>query len=285
MEQDFETLQSWVGRSETAVDRIAPGTAAMLAATLDLEVAPADGDPLPPLWHWLGFLPRTRHAELGTDGHAHRGGFLPPVPLPRRMWAGSRCNFAQPLHVGERLERVSTIRNVVHKHGRSGALVFVTVEHAIHGEQGLAVVEEHDIVYREAAQPGAPAAMPKPAPHDPAWSRAVVPDPVLLFRYSALTFNGHRIHYDRRYTTKVEGYPGLVVHGPLQATLLLDLLRREQPDATVSRFAFRALRPVFDTAPFRVCGRPQTDGNVRLWIADHDHALAMDATATLTSTI
>jgi 3-methylfumaryl-CoA hydratase len=184
--------------------------------------------------------------------------------------------------VGDAVERTSTIASVTHKAGRTGELVFVLVRHEVRNERGLALTEEHDIVYRAAAAPGEKAPPPTPAPKDAAFSREIVPDDVLLFRYSALTFNGHRIHYDRKYVTEVEGYPGLIVHGPLIATLLMDLLRRELPQAEVASFRFKAVRPTFDPHPFRVNGALQPDGKtVRLWAQDHEGWLTMDATATL----
>src|SRR6059058_2792396 len=260
-------LRGWEGRSETLHDDITAAPVRNLAATLDRDdPPPAAGTELPPLWHWLYFLPSARQSELGPDGHPKRGGFLPPVPLPRRMWAGGRLQWHAPLHVGEAVERTSRIVSVTHKSGRSGDLVFVLVRHEVRNAQGLALTEEHDIVYRSAAQPGDPVPPPQAASADAAWQRAIVPDDVLLFRYSALTFNGHRIHYDRRYVTEVEGYPGLIVHGPLIATLLLDLLRRQRPDAEVASFRFKAVRPTFDLHPFSVNGQPQSDGKtVRLW--------------------
>jgi len=283
--QDLAHLQSWQGRSESEHDSITVAPVRGLSATLDRDdAAPTTGTALPPLWHWLYFLPQHRQSELGPDGHAQRGGFLPPVPLPRRMWAGGRLAWepGNTLQVGDAAERRSTIASVTHKAGRSGELVFVLVRHAFHNARGLALTEEHDIVYRAAPAPGDAAPVPTPAPQDAAFSRRIVPDATLLFRYSALTFNGHRIHYDRSYVTEVEGYPGLIVHGPLIATLLLDLLRREMPGATVARFEFRAIRPTFDTAPFRVHGRPESDGRtVRLWAEDADGWLTMQATATL----
>jgi 3-methylfumaryl-CoA hydratase len=276
-------LADWVGRSETAHDVLTPTPCAALAATLDRDPArPAAGTALPPLWHWLYFLPLALQAEIGPDGHARRGGFLPPVPLPRRMWAGSRLEFRAPLRVGDAVRRVSTIESVNQKSGRTGALVFVTVRHEIHanGAASPSIVERHDIVYRDAPRPGDTASPPQPAPAESPWQKRWVPDEVLLFRYSALTFNGHRIHYDRRYVTEVEGYPGLIVHGPLIATLLLDLLRWQAPDAVVRRFEFRALRPTFDLHPFHVCGAPDADGRaVRLWGRDHEGWLTMDAHA------
>ena len=276
-------LKPWIGKSETISDVATATPVAALSATLDRDpVRPAPGTPLPPLWHWLYFLPLHRQSEIGPDGHAKRGGFLPPVPLPRRMWAASQFAFHAPLRVGDALTRVSTIEDVSEKTGRTGRLVFVKVRHEIRrgDERDAALVEHHDIVYRDAPASGDLAPPPKMAPSAAAWERKWVPDDVLLFRYSALTFNGHRIHYDRRYATEVEGYPGLVVHGPLLATLLLDLVHREQPEVEIARYEFRATRPVFDLQPFEVCGEPQPDGaTLRLWVRDHEGALAMDATA------
>jgi len=283
---DVQKLREWVGRTETADDVVGTFPVAALSATLDRDdPPPRNGDPLPTLWHWLYFLPLYRHSDAGPDGHARRGSFLPPVSLPRRMWAGSRVQFRRALRVGEPIRRVSTIADVTHKSGRSGDLVFVVVRHEVSGDDGIAVSEEHDIVYREAPRAGGPTAGPPaatPAPGDAPWQRVVHPDPLLLFRYSALTFNGHRIHYDRTYVTEVEGYPGLVVHGPLLATLMLDLVRREKPDARVAAFRFRALRPVFDTAPFTVCGTPRPDAKeIALWVRGADGAYAMDGNAVL----
>jgi 3-methylfumaryl-CoA hydratase len=277
-------LRQWIGRTESASDVIAATPYAALAATLDLpDERPAIGTPLPPLWHWLYFLPIYAQADVGADGHAERGEFLPPVALPRRMWAGSQFEFTKPLCVGDTVTRRSTIVDVTEKQGRTGPLVFVKVRHEIQraDEHSPALIEFHDLVYREAPTAGAAAPPPTPAPKTCAWEREITPDPVLLFRYSALTFNGHRIHYDRRYVTDVEGYPGLVVHGPLIATLLLDLLRREMPGANVSRFQFKAVRPLFDLHSFSVCGVPLDGKTVHLWARDHDGWLAMDATAVL----
>ena len=285
MQVEAEELKAWIGRSETARDTIVATPVVALTATLDWPPAPVEiGAPLPPLWHWLYFLPMHRQSEIGADGHARRGGFLPPVPLPRRMWAGSRLEFKAPIRVGDHVARTSTIADVSVKDGRSGPLVFVKVRHELrcNDDAEPALVELHDIVYREAQHPGDTSAPPQAAPDRATWRRTIVPDDVLLFRYSALTFNGHRIHYDRRYVTEVEGYPGLVVHGPLIATLLLDLLRREAPDAEVASFRFKAVRPIFDLHPFQVHGTPAGDGrSVHLWAADHEGWLTMDATAVL----
>jgi len=276
-------LLDWLGRVTQSDDQVTPAPIRALAATLDrTDAAPRVGDALPPLWHWLYFLPADPQSAIGTDGHAKRGGFLPPVPLPRRMWAGGRLEFLQPLRVGDAITRTSRIADISAKHGRSGELVFVRVRHEIANEAGVALVEEHDIVYRDEPKADAPVVEPVRAPAGEQFSREIHPDPVLLFRYSALTFNGHRIHYDRSYVTEVEGYPGLVVHGPLIATLLVDLLRRQVPGVQLAKFAFKAVRPIFDTTPFTVCGRiDDARRSAALWARDAEGFLAMEATATL----
>lgn len=278
---ELQHLRDWIGRAEKQVDYLGSASVAAMSATLDREDPdPVPGSELPPLWHWMLFAPKALARHLGPDGHPQRGGFLPPVPLPRRMWAGGRLEFHHPLHVGDELQRCSRIADVKVKEGRSGALVFVTVRHEIENARGLALTEEHDIVYRDAPAPGAPTPAPVAAPDDAAFSREIVPDPVLLFRYSALTFNGHRIHYDRSYVTEEEDYPGLVVHGPLIATLLLDLARREMPHARIRRFAFKAVRPTFDIHRFSVHGRFDAAARrIHLWAADHEGWLTMEASA------
>jgi len=274
---DFESLRTWIGRRESSHDVVTAAPVMALAATLDHAAPPcAQGDPLPPLWHWLYFLPIARRSQVGSDGHPMRGNFLPPVSLPRRMWAGSRLTFHRPVTIGERIQRNSTIADVQQKRGRTGDLVFVVVRHEIHAGTALAITEEQQIVYRAAA--AAPVGSTAPADERPAdWRRIVHPDPVLLFRYSALTFNGHRIHYDRPYATDEEGYPGLVVHGPLLATLLLDALHAAQPGFAVGTFQFRAQRPLFDTADFVLAGKQATDGAWSLRALDMTGAVAMEA--------
>ncbi len=281
-------LKQWIGRTESRADIVTATPFAALSAALDHPAElPAPGQVVHPAWHWLYFLPLARQSEIGVDGHPKRGGFLPPVELPRRMWAGSKLQFAQPLRVGDPIERVSTIEDVSEKSGRSGSLVFVKVRHEVRrtGAPDAAILEFQDIVYREPAKPGDPVPAPTAAPVSSTWSRTITPDPVLLFRYSALTFNSHRIHYDRPYATGEEGYSGLVVHGPLIATLLLDLVRRSLPDAQVLRFDFRAVRPLIDTHAFQVCGEPAAeagaDGSrtIKLWARDHEGWMTMDATA------
>ncbi|MEP6609253.1 MAG: MaoC family dehydratase N-terminal domain-containing protein [Burkholderiaceae bacterium] len=279
MNSEPNRWQQWIGREEQRVDCVTAAPIAALSATLDRDdPAPRAGDTVPPLAHWLYFTPIARTSEMGPDGHPTRGGFLPPA-LPRRMWAGGRLQFQSPLRVGDEVTRHSRITDITVKQGRSGALVFVTVAHAIATARGAALTEEHDIVYRDLPPPTATSAAAPSAPSDEAFAREILPDPVLLFRYSALTFNGHRIHYDRRYVTEVEGYPGLVVHGPLIATLLLDLLRRQHPDAKVQRFDFKAVAPLFDTHRFSVCGKPESGRRFSLWARNHEGALAMLASA------
>jgi 3-methylfumaryl-CoA hydratase len=284
MPLDIDHLRSWIGKTESRSDIVSGTPVQGLAAMLDHDVPePAAGDRVPPCGHWLyWFTPIPRQSMLGADGHPKRGGFLPPVLLPRRMWAGSRIEFRSSLRVGEALQRHSTIAEVSGKEGRSGSLVFVRVRHEVGNGRGVALVEEQDIVYRDDPKPGeqAPAAKPAPAACD--FSRTIEPDAPLLFRYSALTHNGHRIHYDRTYAAQVEGYPGLVVHGPLIATLLVDLLQRQAPEASLASFTFRAVKPLFDIAPFQVCGRRESDGKtVQLWAQNADGALAMEASAVL----
>lgn len=278
-ESQTPSLEGWLDKTETLTDDITSFPLRALAATLDRD---APGETVPPLWHWLYFLPVAPLAQVGDDGHPKRGGFLPPVALPRRMWAGGRLTFHAPLRAGQTAQRTSTIANIEDKTGRSGRLVFVTVQHRYEASGTLCIEEEHDIVYRDAPQPGASAPKPVPAPHGEPWSRTLTADAVMLFRYSALTFNGHRIHYDFPYVTQEEGYPGLVVHGPLIATLLLDLVHRQLPRAVIETFAFRAVRPTFAGNAFTLCGQPSEDGRtVELWAKDHDGYLTMQATATL----
>ncbi|HKT98590.1 MAG TPA: acyl-CoA dehydrogenase [Paraburkholderia sp.] len=269
---------------QTVTDLISPAPAAALAATLDSGHTPGLGDALPPIWHWLYFWSTAPQAELGTDGHPQKGGFLPDLGLPRRMAAGGRMTFNAPLTLGSNAGRVSRVLSVEHKEGRSGRLAFVTVEHAIQADGVTAIREEQDIVYREPAQPGQPQPRPTQAPADAHadWQREIAPTEALLFRYSALTFNGHRIHYDRDYARNVEGYPDLVVHGPLIATLLLDTVARFAPEAVVREYSFKAVRPTFLGHTFTVCGRRAADGqSVELWAKDHEGWLTMSARAVL----
>lgn len=278
----LEKLRDWVGRTQSMEDLAAPFPVRALAATFDAnDPDPRNGDVLPPLWHWLYFLDAALQSKIGPDGHAERGDFLPPVPLPRRMWAGSRFSFdGEPLRVGDTISRLSRIKSVEPKSGSTGDMVFVTVEHTISGPRGPSFVEEHDIVYREAAKPGEKPKPARPAPTDATWRQSIQADPVLLFRFSALTFNGHRIHYDQPYVTGTEGYPGLIVHGPLMGMLQVELARRSNAGKVVRRFEFRALSPVFAGAAFSVLARQEQDGSATTWIADSCGGLAQQGKVT-----
>jgi 3-methylfumaryl-CoA hydratase len=275
------TYDAWVGREEERSEYILPGAIAALAATLDLPAAPAAGEPLPPGWQWLFFNPVVRRSGLGADGHPQRGGFLPPIDLPRRMWAGSRLRYLADLPIGAEAVRRSRIQKVENKVGKRGSLWFVTVEHTTLADGVACIVEEQDIVYREATPaPAEPA--PAPPRHDDVsqWGRDVEPDATLLFRYSALTFNGHRIHYDQAYARQEEGYADLVVHGPLTATLLQQLATEHGAGRRLAGFQFRGVSPLLANRPFRVEGRAGDDGALALWARGPDGELAMSATAT-----
>ncbi len=273
--------EDWIGSTERREEELAPIPAEALAATLDVpDTAPGAGDPLPLPWQWFYFLPRAPQSRIGHDGHPQKGGFLPPVELPRRMFAGGRMRLERPLTLGRPAVREGEVIKVSEKQGQTGPLVFVTVRYRFLQEGTLCLEEEQDIVYRE---PGDPVPAPLPAPLPPvaegAWSRMITPDPVLLFRFSALTFNAHRIHYDRPYAMEEEGYPGLVVHGPLTATLLMELVRLNAGRPAVG-FSFRGRAPLFDLAPFRTVGTRDGD-TVTLEAQGPDGKPAMTAEATL----
>ena len=280
----LEAARNWIGRSQTATGLITAAPADILAATFDRDDPPlVEGDAIPPGWHWYYFPEAVKLSETGPDGHAAKGGFMPAVPLPRRMWAGVKMSFERPLLVGQAVRRVSTITDVTPKDGRSGPLCFVTVRHEVFGPEGLATTEDHDTVYRGAAPTVSASAPPRAdkAPTGTVWLREIRPDPVLLFRYSALTMNSHRIHYDRDYVTGVEGYPGLLVHGNLIATLLLDLFRRAHPAARVETFTVRALSPLYDDAPFTLTGAPGPDaGTAKLWAVSPAGRIAQSGAVT-----
>lgn len=253
--------ETWIGRSETVHDCISHNLVKRIAATLG-EPAPAPGAPLPELWHWAFFQDAVEHSGLGGDGHPARGGFLPPADNRNRMWAGGRLEFLHPLRVDAQVSRRSTILNVQEKHGRTGALLFVTVQHEYMQDGQQALIEEQDIVYREPSPPKLGGTEPMPQGD---WHLHVQPTPTLLFRYSAVTFNGHRIHYDWPYVTETEGYPGLVVHGPLIATLNVQAFVRANPQLTVRRFSFRGVRPLICPDAFDVGGRLIGEGKAQVW--------------------
>jgi len=271
--------RDWIGRHQTLTDTLDPVLAGRLAATLG-EPAPPAGAPLPPLWQWAFFIDPASADVLGADGHPARGGFLPPAANRNRMWAGGRIRCHTPLIVGTTAERRTTIQDVQEKTGRTGQLLFVTLRHEYTQSGKLAIAEEQDIVYRQATPPKLSGSLPAPVAE---WGMTVTPDPVLLFRYSAVTFNGHRIHYDHPYVTQAEGYPGLVVHGPLIATLMLAAFRRAHPQATLQHFSYRGLRPLIAPTPFSVAGRisdaTSQTGTAELW-AEQDGTLAHQAQLT-----
>jgi 3-methylfumaryl-CoA hydratase len=278
---DIEPLRGWIGSSEIGTDRITPGLVERFGATLGLdEGGRNDGDPAPPAIHWCLAQPAVATAMLGGDGHPARGGFLPPVPLARRMWAGGSLSFHDDLRIGDSVTRRSKVADVTAKAGRSGPLVFVTIVHEIETARGLAISERQDIVYRQPSPPGATAAPPAASapPREADFSQAMDATSVLLFRYSALTFNSHRIHYDADYARKVEGYPGLVVHGPLQATLLLNLAVRLGGGWLPARFDYRGLAPLFAGQRFTI-NAIGSGAELELWTADAGGAIAMSAKA------
>jgi len=279
--QNLEELKKWIGEKETDVDYVTIPAVYRLSATLDRDdPMPKFGDPLPIGWHQLLFPRIVRHSQVGADGHPARGDFLPPVPLPRRMFAGKRNIFHAPLQIGDEVRRESVIQSVTPKQGRTGQMVFVTVKTEIKSPRGLAITEEQDIVYREEPDPSAPPPPPARAPGEAVWVNRVTPDSVMLFRYSALTFNGHRIHYDHPYVTKVEKYPDLVMNGGL-TTMLVTELARNHRRSPLTTLASRNVRPLFVNREITICGEPSADGkSAKLWAQDDTGALALSAEAT-----
>jgi 3-methylfumaryl-CoA hydratase len=276
-----DQYDAWIGKQSSTEALVTAYQADALTATLDRDDAPyREGDAIPPGWHLFYIREVVKLADTAEDGHPKRGDFLPPIDLPRRMWAGTQATYHKPIHVGETIRNVTSIEAVTPKVGKTGNLVFLKLKHEISGEDGVATTEIQDVVYREEAQPGAVAPEPPPAPAGAVWKRTIHPSPVLLFRYSALTMNSHRIHYDRSYVTEVEKYPGLLVHGPLTFTLLLDLFRRENPEMTLKSFAVRAVSPIYDTHDFTIEGAPGDAGEAALWALNNDGRLAMSAKAT-----
>ncbi len=282
---DEAILRQWIGRTETCTATVDAEPARRMQALLDREPTLADGDALPPLWTWLYFQDNHRAGVLERDGRTVLGDFLPPVALPRRMWAGGRFRFDGPLTIGEAASKTSEIADVTVKQGRTGTLCFITARHSYHAADGsVRIAEEHDMVYRADPDPDAPQPEPPAAPQkshkDAAHVRTVTPTEVMLFRYSALTYNGHRIHYDRDYCRTVEGYPNLVFHGPLTATLLADLALEVGGGKPLASFDYRAVSPLFDDRPFTLHARPDDEaGALDLWAANPDGRLAMTAQA------
>lgn len=270
-------LQQWQGKTRTAHSFIDSRSVAQMQSIIAYQPAPKLGGELPNLWHWMYTFPLLPLDFLHADGHPSDDGFMPPVDLPQRMWAGGRVQFMAPLNVGAQMDTLSTIKNIALKKGRSGALCFVTLLHQFSSGGQLCVTEEHDIVYRQ--QPtAADVAAPIKAALAAHWSTQITPSAMLLFRYSAATFNSHRIHYDRDYAL-AEGYPGLVLQGPLTTTLLLRELQQRNPTKRVTHFSFKAISPLFDTAPFSLHGANIDGHSAQLWAANLDGAIAIQANA------
>jgi 3-methylfumaryl-CoA hydratase len=282
----MDEYQDWIGKSVSVSDEITAAPLDALSATLDRDDTPAKhGTAVPPMWHLLYFVPKYRPGEMRHDGHAASGELTPPIKLPRRMWAGSRFEWinANPLRVGDAVKRISRIASITPKTGKSGDLVFLKTVHEFHNDSGLSFVNEHTSVYRgesKSSGSAAPSTTASATLPQPVWQRELTPDEILLFRYSALTFNAHRIHYDWKYATEKEGYPTILVQGPLIATLLLDLLRRQKPDAAVRSLEFKAVRPSFAGRILKLNGR-QDGHEVSLWSQDDEGRLAMSANAEL----
>jgi len=276
---DIDHLRQWIGRSQEVSDIVTAQLVKGLRATLFLPIGePKKGDAAPFTVHWCLAPMVVPASELGPDGHPTRGGFLPPVPLPRRMWAGGELEFLDKLRVGDEVTRASRIKDVSLKSGSTGILCFVSVDHEIRTPRGTAIRERHDIVYRDVTTGSATPAKPAGAPPVAKHRETHFADPVLLFRYSALTFNGHRIHYDRDYVTKVEGYPGLIFHGPMQAALLVEFAAKLR-GSVPRKFVYRGLQPLFEGSEFSVNANETVDG-MELWTANSQSAPTMKGTAT-----
>ena len=277
---DLGVLKRWIGREQEFMDIVADQPVYALSATLDRDDSiPRIGDPIMPGAHWLFFQEIVRNDDLGEDGHPGKAGFLPPVPLPRRMWAGGRLRFVKDLNIGDTVTRKSVIKNIKHKNTRAGDAVFVTVAHEIGDDHGIAVWEEQDIVYTPRPDRWDTPPVVHPRPAMPVWVRARKLNPVMLFRYSALTFNSHRIHYDHVYATKEEGYAGLVAQAPLVATMLMHFTEHES-EKKLKAFSFRVRAPIFAVESFEMEGLPDDRGDsAKVWAMTSERGLAMEAEA------
>lgn len=271
-----DALAEWIGRTETATQEAERWPVAGLCAALDKETAPSRGEPVPPPAHWLYFGPTVPQSKIGPDGHPRRGDFLPPLSQPRRMWAASDITFSGDIRVGDTVTKTARIADIALKDGKSGTLVFVKIASRLEVDGREVLSETQTLVYRDHPVPGEAPPPSKLAPAKPAWSCRIDPDPTLLFRYSAVTFNAHRIHYDQPYATEAEGYRGIIVQGQLTATLLLDQFRTRYPDRAIRTFSFRALKPLYSGAPFFLEGMPAETG-FRLWARDAVGEVSMTA--------
>jgi len=280
---DLADLKRNVGRTETATDVVTAAQANLMRLAFGRrEPEFKDGDALPPGWHVIYFTPRFAPSELRPDGTPAHSALMPDMPLPRRMFAGQGFRFHRPVRIGQTLRQETELTDIALKSGSTGTMVFTTVVSRIYGPDGLAIEDERRIVYREEVKAGERNQAPKrePAPADAPWRRAVTVDPILLFRFSALTFNSHKIHYDREWATKTEGYPGLVVHGPLTQTLLIDFARDHAGGRAFTSFTTQARAPLFEGAPFELRGKPGDKG-CELWAVTPEGTVAMSASVTL----
>lgn len=282
MVDQSDTYQKWIGRRETLVDFVDPRSIANMDVLLGGDGAwPHRGDPIANFWHCMNFAPRVSHDDLGPDGHPRRGDFMPPIALPRRMYAGGEMEFITPLHVGDQVECETVIAGITSKHGRSGALVFVVLADEIRSDGVTKIVQKRRLVFTEAVKKDfSETSSVKPAPEEIDWRQEITPDPVTLFRFSALTSNGHRIHYDHPYATGVEGYPDLVVHGPFIALWLITACERANSNRSIKSFSYQAHAPLFADAPFSVAGKLDLSGaTAALWAVGRDNNLAMTGKA------
>ena len=270
-------ILEWIDKTTQVEDTIRLQPANFMEATLNRPPKLKEGDNLPPLWHWIYFLEAKPESDLGRDAHPKKGDFLPPIQLPRRMWAGGRFTFCNDLVIGEKAKKITTIRKIVEKEGSAGPLCFITLEHKIYSKEEVSIIEEQDLVYLQDQQGSKSLPLAQNNLERPDFSQEIHPSEILLFRYSALTFNGHRIHYDLDYARNVEGYDGLVFHGPLTATLLLDLALKEK-NKPIKKYSFRGTAPLSNLDCFWIEGKSEDD-SVILWARRKDGVVAMKAKA------
>ena len=281
MAESLESFKSYIGKSEKATDVVTASAMRKFAATLGQEDPPTDkGSPIPPGWYGAFFPASHRPSQMRTDGQASGGGIVPPIPLPRRRIGGTRVRFEEPLRIGDEITRVTEIADVQIDDGPSGAMATVIERNSISNSRGLAVVEERDMVMlSEARAEAAPASAPT-VPAQAKWLELIEPNPPLLFRFSAIRFNSHRIHYDRDYVTKIEKLPGLVVQSSLISQLLIEMCRKQLPARQLRSFDFKSVRQIYDTGKFTIAGNPAADGReAELWALDSDGRVAMSAIA------
>ena len=273
----------WIGKSENRSDSMAPEQLQRFEAMLNRDPhSITSNKELTPCAHWTYFTPMDMHSNIAVDGHARKGDFLPPVELPKRMWAGGKILFKKPLLTGIPAEKKSTITAIDEKEGSTGKLCFVTIRHQISAKGSVAIDEVQQIVYREESEKGAHPIRTQPLDIDPDWKKTTKPDTVLLFRFSALTFNTHRIHYDQDYVRNVEGYPNLVVHGPLLLVLMLDAFKAKHDGKVIEDIEYKAVGPIYLDEQITICGKSVDNHRVELRAIGSDGNMAMKATVNWT---